>query len=38
MALDDNELETTLYYLLDKGQVLDLIKNFIIFEKEKEQT
>ena len=32
-----NELDTALPYLLGKDQVLDLIKNFIVFEKEKER-
>jgi len=32
-----NELDITLPYLLGKDQVLDLVKNFIVFEKEKER-
>lgn len=34
----EEELDMSLYYLLDKSRTLDLIKNFIVFEKEKEQT
>lgn len=34
----DGELEMTLVALLSKERLLDIIKNFIIFEKEKEQT
>lgn len=34
----EDELESTLYYLLDKQQVLDIIKNFIVFEKKKDGT
>lgn len=34
----EDELESTLYYLLDKNQVLDIIKNFIVFEKKKDGT
>ncbi len=34
----DGELEMTLVALLTKERLLDVIKNFIIFEKEKEQT
>lgn len=33
----DEELEITLNALLDKNNLLDVIKNFIVFEKEKEQ-
>lgn len=32
----EEELDLTLYYLLDKAQVLDIIKNFIVFEKKKD--
>ncbi|MEI6528281.1 MAG: HsdR family type I site-specific deoxyribonuclease [bacterium] len=32
----DEELDLTLHYLLDKTQVLDIIKNFIVFEKKKD--
>jgi type I restriction enzyme, R subunit len=32
----EEELDSTLFYLIDKKQVLDLIKNFIVFEKKKE--
>jgi len=32
----EEDLDLTLYYLLDKAQVLDIIKNFIVFEKKKE--
>lgn len=35
---EENELEVTLVALLSKERLLDIIKNFIIFEKEKEQT
>lgn len=34
----DGELEVTLTSLLSKRNLLDIIKNFIVFEKEKEQT
>ncbi len=34
----DEELDTTLFFLLEKNRILDLFKNFIVFEKEKEQT
>lgn len=34
----EDELDSSLYYLLDKNQVLDLIKNFIVFEKKKDGT
>lgn len=34
----DDELEMTLVALLAKERLLDIIRNFIIFEKEKEQT
>ncbi|HMR55575.1 MAG TPA: type I restriction endonuclease, partial [Candidatus Doudnabacteria bacterium] len=32
----DEELDSTLYFLLAKEQLLDVIKNFIVFEKKKE--
>jgi len=35
---EDGELEVTLVALLEKGRLLDIVKNFIVFEKEKEQT
>ncbi len=36
--VEDGELEMTLVALLEKGRLLDIIQNFIVFEKEKEQT
>lgn len=35
---DEKELENTLMALLSPERLLDVIKNFIVFEKEKEQT
>ena len=35
---EDGELEMTLVALLEKGRLLDIIQNFIVFEKEKEHT
>lgn len=35
---DDEELENTLIALLSPDRLLDVIKNFIVFEKEKEKT
>ena len=35
---EDGELEMTLVALLEKGRLLDIIQNFMVFEKEKEQT
>ena len=32
----EDELDSTLFFLLDQNQVLDLIRNFIVFEKKKE--
>jgi len=32
----NEELDSTLYFLLDKKQLLDVIKNFIVFEKKKD--
>lgn len=32
----EEELEATLYYLLEKQHLLDVIKNFIVYEKKKE--
>jgi type I restriction enzyme, R subunit len=32
----ENELEATLYFLFKKEQILDIIKNFIVFEKKKD--
>lgn len=34
---EGGELEMTLVALLEKGRLLDIIQNFIVFEKEKEQ-
>ena len=34
--LFDEELDSTLHFLLDKSQLLDVIKNFIVFEKKKD--
>ncbi len=34
--LFENELDSTLHYLLSKEQLLDIIKNFIVFEKKKD--
>ena len=36
--IDNHELELTLVALLPPEKLLDIIKNFIVFEKEKEQT
>lgn len=36
--IEDGELEMTLVALLEKTHLLDVVQNFIIFEKEKEQT
>lgn len=33
----NEELDLSLYYLLDKARVLDIIRNFIVFEKDKGQ-
>lgn len=32
----EEELDSTLYYLLSKEQLLDVLKNFIVFEKKKD--
>ena len=32
----EEELDSTLFFLLDQKQILDLIKNFIVFEKKKD--
>jgi type I restriction enzyme R subunit len=32
----EEEIDSTLFFLLDKKQILDIIKNFIVFEKKKE--
>jgi type I restriction enzyme R subunit len=34
--LFDNELDSTLYFLLKKENLLDVIKNFVVFEKKKD--
>lgn len=34
----DDEIDSTLYFLLEKNQLLDLIRNFIVFEKKKDGT
>lgn len=34
--LFDEELDSTLHFLLEKNQLLDVIKNFIVFEKKKD--
>ena len=33
-----DEIDSTLYFLLEKNQLLDLIRNFIVFEKKKDGT
>lgn len=32
----EEELDSTLFFLLDQKQILDLVKNFIVFEKKKD--
>lgn len=34
----EDEIDSTLYFLLEKNQLLDLIRNFIVFEKKKDET
>ena len=32
----EDELESTLFYLFEKTKLLDILENFIVFEKKKE--
>lgn len=36
--LFEDEIDSTLHFLLEKNQLLDLIRNFIVFEKKKDGT